>query len=100
MHAFLNILYDDSGRVSINTTRALISPTRTGKSQLTTTHMDLETDLAMQEEALDELEPIAGMWKWFEYRKFTWPFPLAACVRPPCAVPPGPVVDDAKEERA
>jgi hypothetical protein len=53
MRAFLNILYDNPSRVSINTTRTRTSPARAGKSQLTTTRMDLETDLAIKEKVLE-----------------------------------------------
>ena len=36
-----------------------------GHESIETTHVYLETDLAMKEKALEKLEPIEGVWKRF-----------------------------------
>ena len=36
-----------------------------GHESIDTTHMYLQADLAMQEKALEKLEPIAGKWQRF-----------------------------------
>ena len=39
---------------------------RLGHESIETTHMYLHADLAMQEKALEKLDPIAGVWKRFQ----------------------------------
>ena len=37
-----------------------------GHESIDTTHMYLQADLAMQEKALEKLDPLAGVWKRFQ----------------------------------